>query len=198
MDDLILSAATSQLKQNPPEVRPGDTVRVHQIVREGNKERIQVFEGIVIARKNGSGVSATMTVRKLSFGIGVERTYPLHSPRIVKVERVRSASVRRAKLYFLRGLTGRAARLKGERMDFKLWEEKGAEEEIAHIEEAVAAEAEAKAEEKAEHEGEIEIEENSAVSDEEKAAKAADESVKDSAAAETPEEVAHNEDAQKN
>src|SRR6187455_828392 len=97
-----------------PEMRSGDTVRVHVKVREGDKERIQVFEGMVIAMHRG-GVRATFTVRKVSFGQGVERIFPLHSPTIDKIELVRSAKVRRAKLYFLRDLKGKAARMKEKR-----------------------------------------------------------------------------------
>jgi large subunit ribosomal protein L19 len=94
-----------------PDMRSGDTVRVHVKVREGDKERIQVFEGSVIALHRG-GARATFTVRKVSFGQGVERIFPLHSPTIDKIEVVRSAKVRRAKLYFLRDLKGKAARMK--------------------------------------------------------------------------------------
>lgn len=94
-----------------PAMRSGDTVRVHVKVREGEKERIQVFEGVVIGMHRG-GVRATFTVRKVSFGQGVERIFPLHSPIIDKIEIVRSAKVRRAKLYFLRNLRGKAARMK--------------------------------------------------------------------------------------
>jgi len=164
------------LKKNVPQVKPGDTVRVHQVVREGSKERIQVFEGVVLAVKHGSGITATFTVRKISYGIGVERVFPLHSPRIVKVERVKSSLTRRAKLYYLRGLTGKAARLKSEKIDREVWEEKGAEEEIAKIEEAVAEEAETRAEEKAEEEGEVQVEETKPMKDEVKADIAAGES----------------------
>ena len=103
----------SQLKERPS-MRPGDTVKVHVKVREGEKERIQVFEGLVIAQ-HGGGVRASFTVRKVSFGQGVERIFPLHSPNIEKLEIVRSARVRRAKLYFLRNLRGKAARLKERR-----------------------------------------------------------------------------------
>lgn len=98
------------LKVVPP-FRAGDTLRVNVRVKEGEKERLQAFEGVCIARK-GSGVSATFTVRKISSGIGVERIFPLHSPIIQKVEVVRSAKVRRAKLYFLRDLKGKAARMR--------------------------------------------------------------------------------------
>ena len=94
-----------------PEMKAGDTVRVHVKVREGDKERIQVFEGIVISLKRG-GVRASFTVRKVSFGQGVERIFPLHSPTIAKIEVSRTAKVRRAKLYFLRDLKGKAARMR--------------------------------------------------------------------------------------
>ena len=90
--------------------RPGDTVKVHVKVVEGESERVQPFEGVVIAKKN-SGLTETFTVRKISFGIGVERTFPLHSPRIVKIELIKSGRARRAKLYYLRKLSGKAARL---------------------------------------------------------------------------------------
>ena len=98
-----------------PRMKSGDTVRVHVKVREGDKERIQVFEGIVIGMHRG-GARASFTVRKVSFGQGVERIFPLHSPVIQKVEVVRSAKVRRAKLYFLRDLKGKAARMRGMRL----------------------------------------------------------------------------------
>ena len=94
-----------------PAMKPGDTVRVHVKVREGDKERIQVFEGIIIGMHHG-GARSSFTVRKVSFGQGVERIFPLHSPIIQKVEVVRSAKVRRAKLYFLRDLKGKAARMR--------------------------------------------------------------------------------------
>jgi large subunit ribosomal protein L19 len=97
-----------------PNMRPGDTVRVHVKVKEGEKERVQVFEGLVIGQHRG-GSRATFTVRKVAFGQGVERVFPLHSPMIDKIEVVRSARVRRAKLYFLRKLRGKAARLRERR-----------------------------------------------------------------------------------
>ena len=94
-----------------PEIRPGDTIRVHVKIKEGEKERLQVFEGTLIARKN-RGLGQTITVRKVSFGHGVERIFPLHSNVIDHIDRVRTGRVRRAKLYYLRGLKGKAARLR--------------------------------------------------------------------------------------
>ena len=110
--NVIQEIESAQLTERPT-MRTGDTVRVHVKVREGEKERVQVFEGLIIGQHRG-GVRATFTVRKVTFGQGVERIFPLHSPMIEKVEVVRSARVRRAKLYFLRKLRGKAARL-GER-----------------------------------------------------------------------------------
>ena len=103
-------AAAEQAKKQFPDFRPGDTIRVHIRVVEGDSERVQVFEGTCLGRR-GRGDGASFTVRKMSFGVGVERTFPLFSPHIEKIEVVMSGKVRRAKLYYLRGLTGRAARL---------------------------------------------------------------------------------------
>jgi large subunit ribosomal protein L19 len=97
-----------------PEFRPGDTIRVHVKIKEGDKERLQAFEGVLIAR-NGMGMGESITVRKVSFGQGVERIFPLHSPTISKIDIVRSAKVRRAKLYYLRDLKGKASRMKEKR-----------------------------------------------------------------------------------
>ena len=112
--DLINLVEASQLRKDPLSFNVGDTVRVHLKVKEGDKERIQVFEGVVIS-KRGSGARATFTVRKISFGIGVERIFPFHSKIIEKIEVKRKARVRRAKLYYLRKLRGKAARLKEKR-----------------------------------------------------------------------------------
>jgi large subunit ribosomal protein L19 len=103
-----------QLRSDIPEFRPGDTIRVNVRVREGDKERIQAFEGVCIGRR-GSGASATFTVRKVSNGVGVERIFPLHSPAIASIERVREGHVRRAKVYYLRNLSGKAARIPGKK-----------------------------------------------------------------------------------
>ena len=102
------------LRDDIPEFQAGDTVKVHVRVVEGNKERVQVFEGVVIARR-GSGINESFTVRKLSFGVGVERTFPLHSPIMAKVERAIEGDVRRAKLYYLRDRVGKAAKVREKR-----------------------------------------------------------------------------------
>lgn len=104
----------SQLREDIPAFRAGDTLKVHVKVVEGNRSRVQVFQGIVIARQ-GSGVGETFTVRKVSFGVGVERMFPLHAPTIDKIEVDRRGDVRRAKLYYLRGLRGKAARIREKR-----------------------------------------------------------------------------------
>ncbi|MGC5327154.1 50S ribosomal protein L19 [Brevibacillus sp. SYSU BS000544] len=111
MNQVIRALEQEQLKQDLPAFRPGDTVRVHVKVIEGQRERIQLFEGVVI-RRRGTGVSETFTVRKVSYGIGVERTFLLHTPKIDKIEIVRHGRVRRAKLYYLRDRVGKAARIK--------------------------------------------------------------------------------------
>ena len=103
-------AVAEQLRDDIPEFGPGDTIAVHTKVIEGDKERIQVFQGVVL-QKRGSGINATFTVRKISNGVGVERIFPLHSPRISKIERLREGKIRRAKLFYLRNLRGKAARI---------------------------------------------------------------------------------------
>ena len=108
---LIEAVTQSQLRTDLPSFRPGDTLRVHVRIIEGTRERIQVFEGVVIKR-SGGGISETFTVRKISSGVGVERTFPLHTPKIEKIEVKRRGKVRRAKLYYLRELRGKAARIK--------------------------------------------------------------------------------------
>lgn len=109
--NLIDQIETGELKKEIPQIHIGDTVKVHMRIVEGEKERTQVIEGVVI-KMHGGGVRATLTVRKISFGVGVERIFPLHSPRVEKIEIVKRAKVRQAKLYFLRELRGKAARLK--------------------------------------------------------------------------------------
>lgn len=111
MPDLIRLTEASGLKSDLPSLNPGDTVNVHVVVREGNKERIQIFKGDVIQRR-GSGLKATVTVRKISNGVGVERVFPLHSPLVSRFEVIREGRVRRAKLFYLRELSGKATRIK--------------------------------------------------------------------------------------
>ncbi|MBF0708427.1 50S ribosomal protein L19 [Bacillus hwajinpoensis] len=111
MHKLIQDITKDQLKSDLPNFRPGDTVKVHVKVVEGTRERIQLFEGVVIKRRGG-GISETFTVRKISYGVGVERTFPVHSPKVAKLEVARRGKVRRAKLYYLRALRGKAARIK--------------------------------------------------------------------------------------
>ena len=112
--NIISVLEQEQLRDDIPAFRPGDTVKVHVKVVEGNRERVQVFEGVVIGRQNG-GVRETFTVRRVSYGVGVERTFLVHSPRLAKIEVVRHGIVRRAKLNYLRGLTGKAARIRERR-----------------------------------------------------------------------------------
>ena len=109
--DALKAITQDSIKAEPPVITIGDTVKVHVKIREGERERIQIFEGTVIALK-GSGVSESFTVRRLSYGVGVERVFPVHSPNVIKVDTVRRGKVRRAKLYYLRDRVGKAAKVK--------------------------------------------------------------------------------------
>ena len=160
--DILKSIEHEQLKNKIPELRIGDTVKVHVRIKEGNKERIQVFEGIII-KKQGGGVNATFTVRRISYGVGVEKTFLVHSPMIEKVELVRVGKARRAKLYYLRDRVGKAAKTKekiGARIENReivikeevvpgesVSEETATEADVAEAVEAVKAEEAAKAKE---------------------------------------------------
>ena len=138
--DIIKSVEHEQLKNKIPELRVGNTVKVHQRIKEGNRERVQVFEGIII-KKQGGGVNATFTVRKIAYGVGVEKTFMVHSPMVEKVEVVRVGKARRAKLYYLRDRVGKAAKTKediGARIETKEIVIKGAETEEAPVAEEVA------------------------------------------------------------
>ena len=144
--DIIKSIEHEQLKNTIPDLKVGNTVRVHVKIKEGNKERIQVFEGIII-KKQGGGVNATFTVRKISYGVGVEKTFLIHSPLVEKVEVVRVGKARRAKLYYLRERTGKASKTKemvGARIENKeiVVKEDLAEEPVAEATETVAETAE--------------------------------------------------------
>lgn len=114
MSNKINTFIQSQLKKDLPDIRPGDTVKVYQKIKEGDKERIQVFEGLVLARKHGKGISSTIIVRKEISGVGVERTFPVHLPTIEKIEITSHGKTKRAKLYYLRTARGKRARLKKE------------------------------------------------------------------------------------
>lgn len=111
--DKIAQFAKAQLKTALPEFQSGDVVKVYQKIKEGEKERVQIFEGIVLARKHGKGASASFTVRKIAAGVGVEKTYPLHSPLIEKIEVVKRTKSRRSKLYYVRTAKGKRAKMKG-------------------------------------------------------------------------------------
>jgi large subunit ribosomal protein L19 len=128
----IREIEASYRRDNLPEFRPGDTVRVHTLIKEGDKERVQVFEGVVIDRRSG-GSRASFTVRKISYGVGVERIFPLHSTRIERVEVMTKGRVRRARLNYLRELEGKAARIRGEKGD------KGGESDAGEAPPAAAA-----------------------------------------------------------
>ena len=112
MNEIIRSIESAQLRTDIPEFRVGDTLRVQVKVVEGSRERLQAFEGVCIARRNGCSCRETFTVRRTSYGIGVERTFPVHSPRVDSITVVRRGKVRRAKLYYLRSLSGKAAKIK--------------------------------------------------------------------------------------
>lgn len=111
MNTIIEAFASKQLKNEIPSFNIGDTIRVHNRIKEGNRERIQMFEGTVIAKRNG-GIGETFTVRRISYGVGVEKTFPIHSPNVVKVDVIRTGKVRRAKLFYLRDRVGKSAKVK--------------------------------------------------------------------------------------
>jgi len=154
---MLLQDLTQQFgKKKLPEIRPGDTVRVHFKITEGGKTRIQVFEGIIMALKHGKSLNGSVKIRKISGGVGVERTFPLHSPLISKFEKVKSIKVSRAKLYFLRDLVGKKKKKKPEIAEYGMWEEELTEEELKKIEEEKAQAAAKKAEAKAKKAAELE------------------------------------------
>lgn len=129
--------AKQSMKQNAPVLRAGETVRVHQKIREGNKERIQIFEGLVISVRGDKAMNSSFVVRRIASGVGVERTFPLHSPNVVKVERVKAGKVRQSKLFYMRERFGRNARLRNEVASKETWEEPTAVKEELPVEEPV-------------------------------------------------------------
>ena len=138
----------TRLRKDIPPFRPGDQVKVHVKVREGGRERLQVFEGVVIARRGG-GLRESFTVRKISFGVGVERTFPIHAPAVAKLEVVRHGKVRRAKLYYLRELSGRRAKIEERRSRIQEWQPEADVPEAPEADVPMAPEAEAPAAEEA-------------------------------------------------
>ena len=179
--DIIKSIEHEQLKNKIPELKVGNTVKVHVRIKEGNKERIQVFEGIII-KVQGGGLNQTFTVRKTSYGVGVEKTFLIHSPLVEKVELVRVGKARRAKLYYLRDRLGKAAKTKeqvGVRIEDKeiVIKEELAEEPVVEEKEAVAAEEPAKTEEVVE----TKVEEKKAESEVKEEAPKAEEKVEEKA-----------------
>lgn len=152
----IQSLSQQFKKKNIPDIRVGDTIRVSFKITEGGKTRVQPFEGLVIAQKHGKGLDGSIKVRRVSDGIGVERTFPLHSPLIVKFEKIKSYHPRRAKLYFVRDLIGKKRQKVSEKKEYEMWEEAIGEEELAKVEEEKARVAEEKAKKKAEKAKELE------------------------------------------
>jgi len=146
---LLQHVAQPSLKRVMPELKPGQTVKVSQKIVEGAKERIQMFEGLIIAMSNGTGINGTFTVRKIVGGIGVEKIFPLHGSTVTKVQVVKEGKVRRAKLYYMRDLQGKAARLRGTNLEGVVFDEEAAKKEEAEKAKAVAElEAKTEAEEK--------------------------------------------------
>lgn len=154
---MLLQDLTKQFgKKNIPQIRPGDSVRVFYKITEGNKTRLQSYEGICIAKKHGDSLNGSFTLRKISGGVGVERTFPIHSPLISKIEKIKTRKTRCAKLYFVRDLVGKKAKKVREKKDYKIWEEAISEEEIAEIEEEKRQAAKNKEEAKEQEKEELE------------------------------------------
>lgn len=154
MSNLIIDYQKQYEKKNIAKIKPGDIIRVHQKITEGGKSRIQIFEGIILRVRGGKSLDGTFTVRKISFGVGVEKVFPLHLPSIVKIEKIKSIKVRKSRLYYLRNLTDKQIRRQGELKDFETWEEPVAKEEEEKLqkekEEAAKKKAEAKKKEQEE------------------------------------------------
>lgn len=153
--NLIQNLENKFLKKKVPQLKTGDFIKVYQKIKEGSKERIQIFEGIVLKTHGGSGLNGTFCVRRVSFGIGIERTFSLHSPTIIKIEKVKSVLVRRARLYYLRGLIGKKAKKQKELSEFEMWEEPEAEKEEEKLK--AGQEADAKVKEETEKEKQKEL-----------------------------------------
>ena len=155
ISDIVNLVESKFLKKNIPQLRAGDIIKVYQKIKEGGKERIQIFEGIIIRLHGSKGMNGSFTVRRVSFGIGIERTFPLHSPTIIKIEKTKSVRVRRAKLYYLRDLIGKKAKKHKELKGFELWEEPEAEKEEEKLKAELEAKAKMKEEEEKKKQGEL-------------------------------------------
>lgn len=151
--NLLQTFQKRHVKKKIPPIHVGDVVRVHEKIREGKKERIQVFEGIIIAIHAGKSLNATFTVRKTSFGIGVEKVFPLHLPAITKIETIKNIKVRRAKLYYLRNLTDKQLRRKQELSKYTVWKDEKTEAEEEELKKRKEGEAKAKADLKKKEQG---------------------------------------------
>jgi len=154
--NLIAQFQKKYQKKQIPELRSGDVLRVHQKITEGKKSRIQTFEGLVIKLSGGRNLNGTFTLRRKSFGVGVEITFPLHSPDIIKIEKIKHVNVSRSKLYYLRDLTDRQIKAKGEFADVAVWEEKDAQAEEEELKKQQEAEAQKKEEAKKKEEEALE------------------------------------------
>jgi len=154
--ELLKDFTKKYLKKNVPDLRSGDVVKIHQKIKEGAKERVQVFEGIVIKVHNKTDLNSTFTVRRVAYGVGIEKTFPMHSPTIIKIEKVKSIKMRRSRLYFLRDVVGKRAKKRKEFKELGIWEEPEAEKELEKIEEEKAKEAEEKEARKEAEEKELE------------------------------------------
>lgn len=141
MDQALAQIGNVSTRVNVPQFKTGQTVKVYQRIREGEKERIQMFEGLIIMVKNGNGVNGTITVRKVVDGIGVERVFPIHSPLIAKFEITKEAKIRRSKLYYMRDLSGKGARLKTTQLEGQVFEPTAQPEPTAEAPEEAAVEA---------------------------------------------------------
>lgn len=153
--DLMQEFKLKHMKKTIPSLRSGDVVKVHEKIKEGKKERIQIFEGIVTSVKKGKDLDASFTVRKISFGVGVEKTFPLHMPGIVKIETMKKIANRKSKLYYLRDMTDKQIRRKSELANFVVWKDSKSEEEEATLKAQKEAEAKEKAEAKAKEQAEL-------------------------------------------
>lgn len=153
--NLLQTIQSKYIKKSIPSLQSGDVVRIHEKIKEGKKERIQVFEGMIIAIRGGKSLNATFSVRKISFGIGVEKIFPLHSPKIIKIEIIRKIRSRKSKLYYLRNLTQKQIQKRSELAKYVSWEDERAKQEEEELKKEKEAEAKKKKEAKKQEEKEL-------------------------------------------